>query len=191
MPKALCEKPFRIKDESSRYCNEAIAAEEFRLVDKNGNVRAVLELSEVGQPRLLFFDKDDKLRISFYVEDEEPGVELLDKNENTRASLGLGDNGQPSLLLLDKEEKVHVSLEMGEDGGPGLDLYDPAGELRASLALFGDDDSSNLVLIDKDGKRRKTTKSGEGTDEQPLLVLYDKDGEPCDMLGGECEEGSA
>jgi hypothetical protein len=191
MPKALCVKPFRTKGDPVGGYFEAIAAEEFCLVDKKGNIRAVLSLNEDRQPRLLLFDNNEKLRLSFYIEEGQPGIELLDTNEKTRAALGLGDNGQPALLLLDKEEKVQASLEMGEDGGPGLDLYDPAGELRASLALFGDDDSSNLVLIDKDGKRRKTTKSGEGTDEQPLLVLYDKDGEPCDMLGGEYDEGSA
>jgi hypothetical protein len=139
----------------------------------------------------LFFDKSDKLRISFYIEDAQPGIELLDKNENTRMALGLGETGQPSLLLLDKEEKVHVSLEMGEDGGPGLDLYDPEGELRASFSLLRGDDPSNLALIDKNGQRRKINKSSEGNDAQPLLVLYDKNGEMCEMLGGEYDEGSA
>ena len=191
MAKALCEKPFRTKDDPAGGYPEAIAAEEFCIVDKKGNIRATLALSEDGQPRLLFFDSSEKLRLSFYIEDEQPGIELLDKNEKTRAALGLGDNGQPSLLLLDKNEKVHASLEMGEDGGPGLDLYDPEGELRASFSLSSGDDPSNLALIDKNGQRRKINKSGERNDVQPLLVLYDKDGEALDMLGGECDEGSA
>lgn len=189
MPKALCEKPFHTKDEPSRYCNEAIAAEEFRLVDKNGNVRAVLELNEDGQPRLLFFDKDDKLRISFYVENEAPGVELLDTNEITRAALGLGSNGQPSLQLLDKNEKVHALLQMGEDGRPGLDFYDRHGELRSSLSLMEGEMPLGLTLVDKNGRLR--LKPGEMKDGEPILAFYDKDGEMCDMLGGECDEGSA
>ena len=189
MPKAFCEKPFRIKDDPIRYCNEAIAAEEFQLVDKKGHVRAVLGLNEDEQPRLLFFDKHDKLRISFYVEDEEPGVELLDTNEKTRAALGLGNNGQPSLQLLDKNEKVHAVLEMGENGGPGLDFYDMRGELRSSLALMEDEMPLGLTLIDMNGRRR--LKPGEMKDSEPILAFYDKDGEAIDMLGGECDEGSA
>lgn len=191
MAKTLCEKPFRAKDDPAGSYNVTIAAEEFRLVDKNRNIKATLALSEDDQPRLLFFDNTEKLRLSIYIEDDQPGIEFLDKNEKTRAALGLSDNEQPALLLLDKEEKVHASLEMGEDEGPGLDFYDEHGEIRASFALSRSDDQSSLALIDKNGQRRKINKSGEMNDEQPLLVLYEKNGEVCDMLGGEYGEGSA
>lgn len=191
MPKALCEKPFRAKDDPATSRHEAIATEEFCLVDKKGNVRAALGLNGDGQARLLLFDNNEKLRLSFYVEDDQPGIELLDTNEKTRAALGLGPHGQPSLLFLDKDEKVHASLEMGKDGRPGLDLYDAHGELRASFSLFRDDDLPNLALVDKDGQHHRLNKSAERSDPYPLLALFDKGGDISDMLGGECDEGSA
>src|SRR2546425_12297455 len=189
MSKAFCEKPFHTKDDPASGCFEAIAAEEFCLVDKKGSIRASLGVNEDGQPRLLFFDKNEKLRISFCVEDEQLGIELLDENEKTRAALGLGDNGRPSLLLLDKEERVHAALETGEDGGPGLDLYDTEEELRASFSLSSSDDLPHLTLVDKDGQRRNAPSQGNVA--QPLLVLYNKEGEAIDILGGGYDEGSA
>src|SRR5439155_490619 len=191
MSKAFCKKPFHTKDDPASGCFEAIAAEEFCLVDKKGSIRASLGVNEDGQARLLFFDKNEKLRISFCVEDEQLGIELLDENEKTRAALGLGDNGQPSLLLLDKDEKVHASLEMGEDGGPGLDLYDKDGELRASLSLFRDDDLPHMALVDKNGQRRNV--SGPESDGQPFLVFNDKvlQGKPVQVVGELLSPGSA
>lgn len=191
MPKALCEKPFHTKDEPSRYCNEAIAAEEFRLVDKNGSVRAVLGLNDEDEPRLLFLDDNEKFRLSIYLEDGQPSIDLADNNEHVRATLGLDDDSQPSLLLLDEKEKVHASLTMVEGEGPGLDLWDENEVLRASLNLLKMDDMPSLDLVDRKGHRRKASRIGNNGEVQPRLVLFDKNGEVSDMLGGECDEGSA
>jgi hypothetical protein len=191
MPKAFCEKPFRTKDVLSRYCNEAIAAEEFQLVDKNGHVRAVLGLNDEDEPCLLFLDDNEKRRISFYVEDGQPGIDLADKNEHVRATLGLDDDSQPSLFLLDEKEKVHASLTLVEGEGPGLDLFDENEVLRASLNLLKMDDMPSLGLVDKKGHRCKASRIGNNGEVQPRLVLFDKDGEVSDMLGGEYDEGSA
>src|SRR5438128_222844 len=107
---------------------KVVMAEEFRLVDKEGNTRAVLELDDKGDPHLGFFDKKDKLRASLALHDGQSFLELLDKNEKVRASIGLGKTGHPSLALLSNQERDGAVLQMGKDGGPGLDLYDRNGE---------------------------------------------------------------
>ena len=191
MPKAFCEKPFRTKDVPSRYCNEAIAAEEFQLVDKNGHVRAVLGVNDEDEPRLLFLDGNEKSRLSIYVEEGQPGIDLADKNEHVRATLGLDDDSQPSLLLLDEKEKVRASLTLLEDEGPSLDLSDENEVLRASLALLRGSDLPSLALVDKNGQRRRASSAGKDAETVSRLVLFDKGGEVSDMLGGEYDEGSA
>lgn len=191
MPKALCEKPFREKDDPAGGCHNVIAAEEFCLVDKKGNVRAVLGLNDEDEPCLLFLDENENHRISVYVDDGQPGIDLADPNEHVRATLGLDDDSRPSLLFLDKEEKVHASLMLLEDEGPGSDFFDENEVLRASLTLLKMDDMPSLALVDKEGRRRKASCIGNDGEVQPLLVLYNRDGEAIDILGGECEEGPA
>jgi hypothetical protein len=191
MPKAFCEKPFRIKDDPAGGCHEAIAAGEFQLVDKNGHVRAVLGLNDEDEPRLLFLDGNEKPRLSIYLEDGQPGINLADNTEHVRATLGLDDDSQPSLLLLDEKEKIHASLTMAGGEGPGLDLFDDNEMLRASLALLRGDALPSLTLVDKKGHRRKASCIGNTGEVQPRLVLFDKDGEVSGMLGGEFDEGSA
>ena len=191
MPKAFCEKPFRTKDVPSRHCNETIAAEEFQLVDKKGHIRAVLGLNDEDEPCLLFLDDTEKPRLSIYVEDGQPGIDLADDNEHVRASLGLDDDSQPSLLLLDEKEKVHASLILLEGEGPSLDFFDENDVRRASLGLLRDDALPSLALVDKNGQRRRAACAGKNAETVSRLLLFDKSGEVSDMLGGECEEGSA
>ena len=191
MSKSLCEKPFRMKDDPADGYPQVIAAGEFQLVDKKGNVRAVLGLNDEDEPCLLFLDDNEKRRISFYVEDGQPGIDLADNNEHVRATLGLDDNGEPSLLLLDKEEKAHASLSIVEDEGPGLDFFDENEVLRASLALLKEDDLPSLALLDKNGQRRRASSAGKNAETVSCLVLFDKSGEVSDILGGEYDEGSA
>src|SRR2546430_14967710 len=104
MSKAFCEKPFHTKDDPASGCFEAIAAEEFCPVDKKGSIRASLSLNEDGQPRLLFFDKNEKPRISFCGDHEQRRHEPLNEHEKNSAPKGLGDKRKPSLLPLAKEE---------------------------------------------------------------------------------------
>ena len=94
--------------------------------------------------------------------------------------------GQPSLVLHNKKEQDRLVLELGDKAGPGMDLYDKKGELRASFSLYNEDTLPKLALIDKDGRRRIMT--GAAKDELPLLVLYDKEGEACAMVDPEGDE---
>lgn len=191
MPKAFCEKPFRIKDDPAGGCHEAIAAGEFQLLDKNGHVRAVLGLNDEDEPRLLFLDGNEKPRLSIYVEEGQPGIELADKNEHVRTTLGLDDDSQPSLLLLDEKEKVRASLTLLEDEGPSLDLSDENEVLRASLGLLRGDALPSLALVDKNCQRHRASSAGKDAETVSCLVLFDKSGEVSDILGEECVDGSA
>lgn len=67
---------------------DVIEAEEFRIVDKEGNVRATLRLNEKGGPGLALYDDSGRLRAVLQVlEDGSPHLLFLDENGNTPTSL--------------------------------------------------------------------------------------------------------
>lgn len=67
---------------------DVIEAEEFRIVDKDGKVRATLRLNEKGAPGLALFDGDGRLRAVLQVlEDGSPHLLFLDEHGNTPTSL--------------------------------------------------------------------------------------------------------
>ncbi len=67
---------------------DVIEAEEFRIVDKEGKVRATLRLNEKGAPGLALYDDDGRLRAVLQVlEDGSPHLLFLDENGNTPTSL--------------------------------------------------------------------------------------------------------
>ncbi len=67
---------------------DVIEAEEFRIVDKDGNVRATLRLNDKGSPGLALYDDDGRLRAVLQVlEDGSPHLLFLDEDGNTPTSL--------------------------------------------------------------------------------------------------------
>lgn len=78
----------RARKSAPQKLPDVIEAEEFRIVDKDGNVRASLRLNEKGAPGLALFDDDGRLRAVLQVlEDGSPHLLFLDENGNTPTSL--------------------------------------------------------------------------------------------------------
>ncbi len=61
---------------------------------------------------------------------------------------------------------------MDNEEGPGLDLYDKAGNLRASLSLMGKELIPNLAIIDRNGKRHKVIPKDYKSD--AAFAFYDE-----------------
>jgi hypothetical protein len=140
---------------------KVVRAERFELMDSTGKLRAVLGLTESGQPALGLWDQDGKARAVL----------------GLRAGPGLAD--EPGLWLSDHDGKVRAMLDLCCFGQPALSLLDQNGENRVTLALsavlvkFGE---PWLALHDQDGKHRAvldvTKRYGPG------LELFDKNGKP-------------
>ena len=176
---------------------EVITAREFRLVDKEGKLKAALHLSKDGLPALLLYDKD---RVTVRLEIAEDGstqlvfldgkgvsrtkialspeglpcLGLYNQEGNLSAELALsGDNGGlPALRLRDKDGEPKAILHLSKDGLPALLLYDKS---KATVRLeAAEDGSTHLVFLDKDGNTRtKIALSPEGL---PILGLYNQKG---------------
>jgi len=121
-----------------------IRANQFLLVDENGETRGGLFMSKDG-PSLSVGDVNGRPGACLYVSKGCPQLVLQDENGNTRTSLGVFKDG-PSLTVFN------------ENGDPG-----------ATLGVAGN--SQGLIVGNKYGKVRATlltTKSG------PQLMLYDE-----------------
>lgn len=95
-----------------------VTSEEFRLVDKDQNIRARIGFavsSDSGQiPQLMFYGRQGKMMTMVLS----------------------GAEGRPSLLFLDKNMKTRVELSLSENGGARLGLFDESQRARAMLAVY-------------------------------------------------------
>lgn len=105
---------------------KAIRAEQFILVDEQGNDRAVL-LTVDGHAFL----------------------SIADKNKQPRITLGVAADGSPSLNLLGKDKKPRVILDVTPDNATTrLNLYDKGGSAAFVLSIEANGESG-LALMDK------------------------------------------
>lgn len=80
-----------------------ITAEEFRLVDTKGHLRAILDLSDQGQPYLQFIDESNTDRVWIGISSE-TGLALQDVDGKTRLVLSVDEEGKPSLVVRDRQQ---------------------------------------------------------------------------------------
>ncbi len=163
-------------------------AQEFRVVDKEGKMRARLGMVEKqpapgfgadsGQePALSLYDKNGKARARlFLVYGERPSLDLYNRDgKNPRISLKLlGPQEGPELFLFDKQRQIRASLSLDSYDEPGLNLSDKDGKLRAGFFLFKG--HAELGFLDEKGKVRTVlgyydSVSGKQRPESSLLLL--------------------
>jgi hypothetical protein len=137
--------------------HKVVEAQAYRVVDKNGRVRA--EMSAMGLPwdGLVMFDENGRTRLSLGVNPQTgPELKLYCKEgtaacaslyevfggvilslrssrDSSRALLGVLPKRGISLNLEDGEGNIRVVLELSEEGGPHLSLIDKEGKTRATL----------------------------------------------------------
>jgi len=129
---------------------KVIVANEFRLLDPNGNTRAVFSAAADS--------------VDFAISNAK-GIPQI--------KLSANDSGLSSFNLYDAEgqEKIEISVD---DQGTHIHL---AGEGKQESYLFlKNTGASGLVLTDKDGNRRVEAKVG--SDLQPNFTVYPVDADP-------------
>ena len=141
----LMGKPAFAKKKSQKV----VEAEEFRLVDENGKLRAKL----AQNPKLV-------------------GFGLVDKKRNLRLVLNAVESGSTHLKMYDPGMKERVSVMLTEDGMPLLDLRDRNGKAGLSLRL-ADGDTPILEFRDRDNKVRLNLVLVKG--DIPYLLFLDRD----------------
>jgi len=83
----------------------SLAASEFRLVDRAGQVRALLSFTTDGQPYLGIKDEKDVTRVWVGI-GAETGAAIRDLDGKTRAVLSVDEEGFPSLVMRDRNHQM-------------------------------------------------------------------------------------
>ena len=119
---------------------KVVSAQEFRLVDRSGNARAIMSIDG----------------------NNEPGIQLLDKNGEVRAQLDTWDS-TPSLILngANGQRRVYFGMD-NESGGGILDMYKPNGAEAATLKVNGA--TPRFTLNGADAFNNTTWSVNAGTD---------------------------
>lgn len=98
---------------------------------------------------------------------------LRDAEGVARAALALRPDGTPGLGFFDKQGQVRLSLELGLNDAPGVNLYGQDGALRAALALRPDG-TPGLGLFDH--QRRPRLSLDLGMDDAAGVNVYGEAG---------------
>jgi hypothetical protein len=100
----------------------AVEATEFRLVDKAGNLRAVLEMTRSG-PRLQMIHDDGVVALEVSLPPDGPAIWLGDEDGHTRLFLGaLRDAARIGMADAKGRQRAFIGLTPG--GQASVTLYD-------------------------------------------------------------------
>ena len=101
---------------------KVIEAQEFRVVDEEGQVKAKLVVLEDGNASLILLG-------------DTPMLSFWDQSLNDRMMIGIFPDQQPGLIISDKEGNTRLTLSLGREGEPYLKLQDKAGDKTAELTV--------------------------------------------------------
>jgi hypothetical protein len=109
---------------AAAFQNE-IRAGRFVLVDENGNVRGLFQVTKDG-PSLSLLDENGKTRGQFLLTNNDSGIELRDEKVMPRMLLYCSKDG-PGIFLNDKKGNIRGEFSLTKDG-PSLELNDENGK---------------------------------------------------------------
>ncbi len=139
-----------------------VTANEFRLVDEAGTLRASLNFDESGTVGLQILDGDEVAQIQLFVSDAQgvAGISLADERGVGRLDLFIGDQGEPAVLLFDQRATIRSRYALNAIGVPGLFLHDIGG---AERSIFGqsDDGSGSIAMFERNGSVELVVPGGE------------------------------
>ncbi len=173
---------------------QTVTAEEFILVDGDGEIRARLDCNSDGSPSLYMYRPDGTRGIALRCDDSLTGLLLYDESlpgsltYSTVATLVAHRYDRPELnsvsLTMNSHDAVPlvegaylpvVNLSADSDGGKlavrGLNW-------RSNISVDAKDDAPSISMVDGDGKTRAELRYEhvEGLDTMAALSLYDDSG---------------
>lgn len=159
---------------------EMVRAKKFELVDSEGRVRALFEMTQEDEPRVVFADREGKVQAILGVEpvpryrDGIPALRLFDRKGKKRLDIDLNIEGDPEISL-HNQNGAHIASLSGMptvDGGTQWLLSDPNGQVRVNLSV--NHAGTNLLFMDENNKTR--AKFGLKPGGSPVLVVLDEEG---------------
>jgi hypothetical protein len=107
---------------SSEESNKIVDAREFRLLDKEGRVRAKIFLED-DEPKVALFSKDDKKRAAIgLLPTGEAGVALYDERGSYHFLINVSASGTPDLSVRDRDGREMLLSQREEKSEPEVDI---------------------------------------------------------------------
>ncbi|GIW55705.1 MAG: hypothetical protein KatS3mg082_2109 [Nitrospiraceae bacterium] len=94
-----------VAQDTAKVSPPIVSAQEFRLVDEQGTMRAMLGISADGEPYLAMLHRNNT-QIIWLGLAEESGLAIRDMDGKTRLILSLDTSGEPSLILRDRRHRT-------------------------------------------------------------------------------------
>ena len=98
-------------------------------------------------------------------------IELVDRGGEIRAQLGVGEDGNPGLLLYDRTGVKRVVLGVDQEGC-GLHITDSDGRARAHVAV----NAGRVTVMLQDAQERGRAALYVESDGTPYVILLDEEG---------------
>jgi len=139
-----------------------------------GGAAAIGTHSTIEAGEFVLRDQNHRVRAALALRpDGTPGLGLFDEAGHARLSVELGAQGAPSINLHDDMGRLRAALAMRPNGTPGLGLFDVNSRIRASLDV-GNDGTSGANIYGADGILRAAMAiRADGT---PGVGLFDETG---------------
>lgn len=114
-----------------------VTAQQFRLVDGEGIMRATLMVTPQGHPGLGLLDEDGDVRVMLRIgPQDDPGLVLYDGDLKVRAMLGIDPDGTAGLQLRDRDGNMVAALGAAARGGGGVTFFHQGPRPRALMGML-------------------------------------------------------
>ncbi len=161
---------------AARHYNPRIlTAEEFQLVDRNGDRRASLQVTPRGMADLIMFDGEGNDRAEFRVaRNGSSSIGFYDSKGTRQVLVGQSPSERNGIAIYNNAGRQLASLSVASDNQASLTLYDPnSGRARAGLGVAASGEPA-LVLFDQQGHDR--LEIHVGVNGNPGIALADVNG---------------
>ena len=169
--------------------SDVLRTKRLEIVDDEGKARAVLGTDEEGITSLSLFEPSGRLRTTLDAEerpDKASGLGVFDTNGNLRVAAGMdNDPAKRSFFnLYDTEGNHRVVVSLDADGQAGLRFS--AGKKDRAIGIAAEDEGNLILMLTEDDTPMVGlgVTEGEGKDLSSELVLVDEDGRSGVVLRG-------
>ncbi len=138
---------------------DAVVAQNFELVDKDGDTRAKLTTTTDKEVGFNMYDAQGNARIIFAAYNEGNAmITLADNDQQERIRISSGVNGT-AITIFDREQRTRLLLQLDpEADGAEIHMVDETGNPQIILTQVGQDQdnpSPLIVVKDPDGRFRE------------------------------------
>ena len=138
---------------------DAVVAQNFELVDKDGGTRAKLTTTTDKDVGVNFYDRQGNARIILAVQEEgNATISLADHNQKERIRISSGAT-RNAITIFDRMQRTRLLLQLDpEVDGPEIHMVDEIGNPQIILTQVGpdtDNPSPRVLVRDPDGRFRE------------------------------------